>query len=258
VPNHVLDEHFNPDDLLPFSHAYAGQVSLLDQLIGSLLDAIKTNGLAENSVLVCISPRGFPLGEHLRIGPCDEALYAELTHVPCTIRFPTSIGIRGRCQHLLQPADISDAILASCGLPRNSSATNRDQLSSNFLSKFSFERSILNTTKSETYRQFDRAFVLAPPNQQVFVTSNWSLRLTDCLQKELEKTAEYDAANQSTQKAELFVKPDDWFEINEVSNRCPEIMEKMHTALDELKQELQTDSPAMLAELPVELTTELK
>ena len=28
------------------------------------------------------SPRGFPLGEHRRIGECDQALYGELLHVP--------------------------------------------------------------------------------------------------------------------------------------------------------------------------------
>ena len=87
-PIEFLAENFDPDELLAITHAYAGQVSLIDQLLGSLIAVIAERGLNENTILVCFSPRGFPLGEHHRVGPCDDALYSELTHVPLLVRGP--------------------------------------------------------------------------------------------------------------------------------------------------------------------------
>ena len=43
-----------------------------------------------------ISPRGFPLGEHWRVGPCDDALFGELVHVPWMMQFPRK-GVRSHC-----------------------------------------------------------------------------------------------------------------------------------------------------------------
>ena len=37
--------------------------------------------LAENTLLTFLSARGFPLGEHRRVGPCDERLYNETTQL---------------------------------------------------------------------------------------------------------------------------------------------------------------------------------
>ena len=110
VPNQLLPERFDPDELLSITHAYAGQVTLLDELVGSLIASIEEAGLAQNTLLVLLSPRGFPLGEHRRVGGCDDPLYAELTHVPMMLRLPDGLGAcrsfrgagaagRSRCDH---------------------------------------------------------------------------------------------------------------------------------------------------------------
>ena len=88
VPNRLLPEGYDPDELVAISHAYAAQVTLLDELVGSLLEALESTKGAKDTLLMLFSPRGFPLGEHRRVGPMDDALYAELVHVPWMIRFP--------------------------------------------------------------------------------------------------------------------------------------------------------------------------
>ena len=88
VPNRTLPDTFDPDERVAIAHAYAGQVTAIDQLLGVLLDEIESAGVTESTLVALFSPRGFPLGEHKRIGPCDEALYVELTHVPCVLRLP--------------------------------------------------------------------------------------------------------------------------------------------------------------------------
>jgi arylsulfatase A-like enzyme len=178
----------------------------------------------------------------------DNALYAELTHVPWLIRFPLNMSVAGRSQSLVQPADLSATILDCCGLQRPS-ASNRDQQASE-ISVSGRGRSLLPIIRNETAEGFDRACVVAP-SEQVFISPAWSLRLADDGQAATAQ-ASSPTANEA-QCAELFVKPDDWFEINEVSDRCPEVVEKMQSALAEFTAACQTNSPAKLASLPDEL-----
>ena len=47
---------------------------------------------SDETLLTLTSSRGFPLGEHGRVGPCDGALFGELVHVPWMIRLPDAAG----------------------------------------------------------------------------------------------------------------------------------------------------------------------
>ena len=75
VPDRRLPPDFDPDELLAIVHAYAGQISLLDLCLGGLCDCFAALPGAANTLLAVLSARGFPLGEHNRVGPCDNALY---------------------------------------------------------------------------------------------------------------------------------------------------------------------------------------
>ena len=48
---------------------------------------------------------------------------------------------------------------------------------------------------------------------------------------------------------ELFAKPDDRWEANEVANRCPEAVEQLDAALDEFQQATQSPHPAQFSPL---------
>ncbi len=125
VPNRMLPDAFDPDERVAIAHAYAGQVTAIDQLLGVLLDEIESAGMTESTLVALFSPRGFPLGEHKRIGPCDEALYVELTHVPCVLRLPGGEVAGQRYQELLQPGDLAGHDSRSVGCP---SLARRDKL----------------------------------------------------------------------------------------------------------------------------------
>ncbi len=235
VPNKVLPEKFDPDQLLAVSHAYAGQVTLLDQLLASLLASIDDAEIARNTLLVLLSPRGFPLGEHRRVGPCDDALYAELVHVPAMLRYPDGLGAADRSAALVQPADFSATILEWAGLSASEDAPTIAGRG----------RSLLPLIAGRASAVFDRACVTAP-DQKAIVTPAWSLRIS-------KDTAASSAAGESASRTELFAKPDDWFEVNEVSNRAPEVVEQLRRALAEFESACQTGAPATLSKLPGEL-----
>ena len=67
-------------------HAYAGQVPVLDLCLATLMEVLDEHPRRDELLLLVTSPSGFPLGEHLRVGSVDDALYGELVHVPAIMR----------------------------------------------------------------------------------------------------------------------------------------------------------------------------
>jgi hypothetical protein len=232
VPNKILPEKYDPDELLSISHAFAAQVTLVDQLLGSFLAELDQSDQGRDTMLVLTSTRGFPLGQHRRIGPCDDALYAELTQIPLMLRFPESFNSRHRSQAIVQPADLCATILDGAGVSSQSTVPGEG-------------RSFLRIARGEEVLEFDRACIVAPPDQEALITPAWSLRRL--------KAANSEELGDSQKRTELFVKPDDWFEVNDVSDRCAEIAESMSAAIDEFTAACQTGEPATLAKLPEEL-----
>jgi hypothetical protein len=195
----LLEENFDPDSLLGVVHAYAGQVALADMCLGLLLDAIDEHPLSRENLLVVTSPRGYPLGEHLRIGPCDEALYGELLHVPLLLRFP-------RCEHALvrspritQPHELCSVVAEMCGWQSNGMAS-----------------SPLRELCGETIARPNVACALGR-QQRAIRTPAWFLR-----ELQVDESVLY----------ELFAKPDDRWEANEVSSRCGDVVELLAAELD--------------------------
>jgi arylsulfatase A-like enzyme len=231
VPNRVLPERFDPDELLAITHAYAGQATLVDQLLESFLDALDETGLKASTLFICFSPRGFPLGEHRRVGPCDEPIYSELVHVPWISRFTERNELTGRSQALVQPADLCATILDECGIGSEGPW------------KAGEGRSILPFARGQSVAAFDRASVVGPSGQRGIVVPAWLLRLSEIA----------DAGATQNSRAELFVKPDDWFDVNEVSNRCPDIAIQLEATFSEFSEACQAGAPAEPAQLPMEL-----
>ena len=235
VPNRLLTENFDPDELLAITHAYAGQVTLLDQLLGSFVEALEETGLGASTLFVILSPRGFPLGEHRRVGSCDEAIYSELVHVPWIWRFPESNKQTGRSQALVQPAELYATILEQCGVG------SEGQL------RAGEGRSIVPLAHGQSAATFDRACVVGPAGQRGIVVPAWSLRLSEGALKGA------DAAATQMTRAELFAKPDDWFEVNEVSDRCPEVAQQLAATFSAFSEGCRAGMPAEPAMLPDEL-----
>ena len=111
VPERRLGDNPDPDEVLGITQSYAGQVSLLDTCLGGLGEFLHDSPLVGETLLGLTSARGFPLGEHGRIGPCDDALYGELLHVPLLLQFPDHGGAAVRSQALVEPADLWATLL---------------------------------------------------------------------------------------------------------------------------------------------------
>lgn len=241
VPGRVVTGEVDPDELLGLRHAYAGQVSMVDMLLGSFLEAADQLPSAAKTAFFLLSPRGFPLAEHRRIGVADDSLYAELTRAACYLRLPGGTAASQRSQDLVQPADLCATFL---DLAKIESRPSEPRTAG-------FGRSILTLVNGEAAEPFDRAIAIASSLEQRIETPAWALRVSP-------------ASDPPTQnltimaREELFMKPDDWCEVNEVSDRCPEIVRQLQAVLAEFRQGCENGVSSAPATLPAELVSSLE
>jgi len=198
-PNHWLPDEFDPDEPLGIKHAYCGQVVLLDMCLGALVDQILEGPLAENTAIALVSTGGYPLGEHRRIGPCDEALYNEIAQLVMLLRFPDGLGGLARSQTLVQPTDLPGTLIDWLGL-------NRADLGDGTASS------------------------LLPIIQGVKRFGRDHLRMTSRHDRAL-RTRAWHLRQPLTGAAELYAKPSDRWEVNEVAGLLHEVSEGMQAVL---------------------------
>jgi arylsulfatase A-like enzyme len=212
VPERMLPVDHDPDERLAVSQSYAGQVTLLDTCLGAMLEFLDGQSASQETLLSLVSARGFPLGEHRRVGACDDALYGELVAVPWMLRFPDAAAAAVRSQALVEPSDLWATLLDWWrveGVPAAPTA-----------------RSLLPIVRQDAEVLRDR-LCTASAAERAIRTPAWHLRAGD--------------------EPELFAKPDDRWEVNDVASRCPEVVEGLQEALRQYEQAL---SAGAVSELP--------
>jgi arylsulfatase A-like enzyme len=221
-PDRVLPADFDPDELLGIVHAYAGQVALVDLCLGMLLDALDQSPRLREALLVVTSPRGYPLGEHRRIG--GDCLYGELLHVPLFVRLPDFAGALARTHKLIQPCDLVATLRDWLALP----ADNRPGLRQSLLSIVSGQ--LTPTRPLAVAKSLDQRAIRSPA---------WFLR---------------ESIVEGQTSRELFAKPDDRWEVNEVASRCGDVAEQLAAAADQFEQAAAAGTLASLPPLAEILT----
>ncbi len=206
----------DPDELLGIQHAYAGQISLLDACLAVFLEACTTTQADDQTLLLLTSPRGYPLGEHGRIGPADASLYGESLHVPCLVRYPDLRHAMQRCHPLVQPSDWYATLLDWFSLPRPSQSHWGNVLGHFLDGQIEPDRVCAVSTACCALR-----------------TATWLLLSND------------DAGTH-----ELFAKPDDRWEINEVSDRCRDVIPELILLLDEFERATRSINPPQFSAIP--------
>ena len=222
-PHKQFKEKPDPDELLGYNQAYAGQVMALDICIEAFLDALSDSPAANETLLIFTSPRGYPLGQHARVGPCDNALYAELLHVPLLIRYPDSQRATERCHALVQPADLFSTLADWFEVSAEGPLAHSQSLSALL----------------ENRQPSPRDRICSVSDGQISLrTQGWFLR-------------------QAEDRRELYAKPDDRWEVNEVSDRCGDVAEQMAEAANLYLQAVETLGELNLPDLPEVLVSGL-
>ena len=220
-PDLWLAEDYDPDELLGFQHAYAGQVSLLDTCLGILLDALWSGPHAQDTGLLATATRGYPLGEHHYVGTSVPLLHGEVLQVPWLFHAPTGEGAAWRAHQILQPPDIFPSLLEWLDVPLPPPPL--------------WGRSALPRHLEAESRTAREQAVSVNGSHLAIRVPAWFL----C----------HDDAGQP----HLYAKPDDRWEGNEVANRCQEVVEQLTEVQRAFQSAAQQDAREQLGALGDEL-----
>ena len=197
APHFLTGPETDPDEILGWAQAYAAQISHWDQCLGHFLDVIDGHPILKDALLLVAGCRGFPLGEHRAVGAGslenpDCELYGELLHLPTLCRVPG--GPRAvRQSGLMQPEDLY-AMLRQW--------INQDEKDTTLLG--------LNFLESET---FSRSAVISEHDN-----GSWAVRTPAWF---------FRYPGQADKSGELYLKPDDRWEVNNVADRCDDVVQAM-------------------------------
>jgi arylsulfatase A-like enzyme len=158
---------------------------------------LEAAGLADSTLIALVGCRGFALGEHGAVGSDVRELYSELTHVPLIVRLPGGGDAPPpRSGDLIQPCEIAPLLI------RWFEAT----------SEQTANRAVITSDNAVAADVRGAAFSFGQDGELAVRTGSWSLRQAG------EKTS--NGAQVAT--VELFSKPDDRWEANEIADRCPD------------------------------------
>jgi arylsulfatase A-like enzyme len=214
VPHRELPDDADLDERFGISQAYAGQVTLVDHCLGGLLEQLEESGLNDDTAVVVFAPRGIALGEHGVVGPFDDRLHGELVQVPWLIRLPGGRGKLGRSHALVQSCDLYWT-LAELLEPAHSQTSSTDSAA--------WGRSMLPLVDGTVDELRDRALVVGS-NETGIRTRAWYLR---CRAPNAATADSSGTEHDETPADQLYLKPDDLWEVNDVADRCPEIVEQL-------------------------------
>lgn len=175
------------DELVRLYQAMAAEVMVFDACLGPFWDELRNDS---DLRMILVAPRGYPLGEHGRVGWSSPVLYSEGIAVPLIVA-DSQNDVGWRSQQLVSPEIVGEWLHESYS---NDQGLDFDELAQRFVAPT------------------DRTLVVTGPNERGVRTKEWYLI-------------------KSTEKAELYVKPDDRWEFNDVSSRCPAVVEELEGML---------------------------
>ncbi|HEY4260299.1 MAG TPA: sulfatase [Schlesneria sp.] len=98
-----------------YMHDYLACVKAVDENIGRMLDYLDSEGLAENTIVVCSSDQGFFLGEH---GWFDKRwIFEESLRTPLMVRWPSVIKPGSVNSNIVSLVDFAETFLDVAGVP---------------------------------------------------------------------------------------------------------------------------------------------
>jgi arylsulfatase A-like enzyme len=235
-PDFQLGNNDDPDIAYQYGVAYAAQVMVMDECWRNLNQLLPPNDATEQWLVLLIGGRGYCLGEHQRIGGIDPHLPAEQLHVPWLIKFPNGRGRLARSSALVSHFDVVPTLLDWIGLGE---FTKAELAGASILPLATQLRANWRTTLMTMGRE--GAYSIR--------NSSWTLRGRNvrCASQDLNSEQSLIEEDESPQ---LFVRPDDRWEANDVAKLCPEVVDELQAAVATAFEQLQTGEVPSLLKLP--------
>lgn len=229
-PDIALHETDDPDIQFQSACAYAAQAMVLDACWSALMETLASDSSHARWLTMLIGVRGFPLGEHQRIGGIDGRMFADQLHVPWMLRFPDGRAALARTPALVTHLDLLPTLVDVLG---QADDIDRSGDGSSILlllasSRSAWREALLSSSESSAW---------------AIRTPTWTLRRGHAVQIAHEPVVEADLLG----SAELYVRPDDRWEANDIAKLCPDVVEELACVGDDIARRLAAGLPLLSA-----------
>lgn len=208
------------DEVLAITESWKAGLAVLEKGLDLICRTLDETDQMDSTLLAVTGVCGFPLGEHGRAGfpPVgteypDTLFYSEELHLPLLIKFPGDRCRMVRSNALCEPEDLYRFLAEWPKDPFCQDAN--EKAASTGLFRLAME---------ETEEIHSALFPVESNSNSVnrgVITSQWFLRQTSFLSSPTKKSPD-DQWHDKSVYHELYVKPDDMFDVNEVSARVGE------------------------------------
>jgi arylsulfatase A-like enzyme len=205
VPAGAVGDLIDELELMRLRRTYAGTVTLVDRWLGALFDALKRLGRMDDTLLVFTSDQGEPLGEHGIVRRFRPWLYEELIHTPLIVRMPGGKFGGKRHQALVQTVDLLPTVLSALDVRSSAVIHGHD---------------LLPLIRGEQTKVRDYACLGMDVEEFAIRTHLWHLILP----------IETDP-DDPPRRVELYRKPEDRWDQNDVIEFHPEVAEHLELTL---------------------------
>jgi arylsulfatase A-like enzyme len=214
------------DDLLylRMQSSYAAAVSYLDAGVGQLLEALRAGGLLDEVAVVFTSDQGQAIGERGVVGDVRPWPHEEIVHVPLIVRLPQAEQAGRRLESLTQHVDLAPTLAHLLGTPLPATHGN----------------SLLPLLRGET----DLLRPYAVAGREVGGAIEWVLRTPEW--------AFLLPGDGSPRTPQLYVKPDDRWEVNNVLHHHDELAAGLERTLRGFVEATRRAGALQAPELPKE------
>ncbi len=188
-------------EIVRLQNTYAAAVTVFDAHLGDLMEQLG----GRDDLLLCVTARaGLPLGEHDMIGAPAPRLHDELVHVPLILRLPGGAEAGVRIAALTQPVDLTPTFLEALG--HTSAPAHGHSLWP------------LIRGEIETVRPYAVSML------RVGAEESWLMRTLD-------RALHLPIGKPNEMAAQIFIKPEDRWEVNDLLQQQTESAEAMEKAL---------------------------
>lgn len=211
-PTQGLLDSSDETTFIRLQRTYADAVSYLDGELRELFDQLRQSDSYDSLMIIVTSERGFSLGEHAWVGNGQSWLHEELVHVPLIFRLPHGVAASGRVSALTQPLDLMPTLLEAFNLPA------AECHGSSLLPLIRGERERIRDFACSGLKKMGAI-------EYALRTLDWAFLLPEQL------GAAHEVSGTQPRDRQLYVKPEDRWEINNVVQHYPDIAEQLEQIL---------------------------
>jgi arylsulfatase A-like enzyme len=226
VPAGAVGDVLSEAELFRLRRTYAGAVTLADRWLGTFFDSLRRMGRMDDTLLIFTSDQGEPLGEHGYVRRFRPWLYEELIHTPLIIRMPGGKPGGTRHQAIVQTVDLLPTVISALRLPR----LDRDAAPLH-------GQDLLPLIRGEVNKLREYACLGMDVAEFAIRTHLWHLIVP----------VEVDP--EEPRSAELYRKPEDRWDQDNVIEQHPEVAEHLELTLRRFIEALGRDGPEIVPSL---------